>query len=407
MHPFDRPDFADDPYAVYEELRKTRPVCEVERDGGSEFLLTRYADIDTVLRSDGFSANRLLADPLTAEFASLPDDLRPERQRPSMLTVDPPHHTRLRKPLTRSFTPRRMGDLETMVDAVVRRLLDRLPRRAGFASPPPVDLVAGFAEPLPAIVIANLLGVPAQDHERFRSWTTALLRPLVVSERSDLDAFRDARAQFDAYLEAIVDDRRRSPRDDLVSDLVRAHDEDPESNADELLATCHLLLVAGAETTTNLIATGIGTLLLDRPSWDRLCEAPDEIARAVEELLRFESPFQGVARVAAEDAKLGGVAIPRGSLVSAMLGAANRDPDAFADPERLDIARDPNPHLAFGSGLHFCLGASLARLEARVALEAVLEYFPALRLVEPRLRFRRGCLLRGVSALPVTLGARA
>lgn len=399
MHPFDQPRFADDPYPVFDEMRTTRPVFEVERDGGSEFLLTRYADVDAVLRDARFSANRLLAGGLTDLFGALPEDLRPEQQTPSMLTVDPPDHTRLRKPLARSFTPRRMEELEGSIEADVQRLLDALPGRRA-----PVDLVADFAEPLPAIVIANLLGVPAQDHERFRAWSAALLRPLVRSGSRQFGPFRTARAELGAYLQAIVDDRRRAPREDLVSDLVHAEEGDGEIGADEVLATCSLLLVAGSETTTNLLATGVGTLLMHPPSWKQLGNAPGDIERAIEELLRFESPFQGVARVAVEDTELGGVEVPAGSLVSAMLGAANRDPDEFSDPAHLDIARDPNPHLAFGGGIHFCLGASLARLETRIALRALLDRFPELHLAEPRLRFRPGCLLRGVSVLPVERG---
>jgi cytochrome P450 len=292
-----------------------------------------------------------------------------------------------------------MAELEGSIETEVQRLLDAL-----AAHRAPADFVAAFAEPLPAIVIANLLGVPARDHELFRAWTAALLRPLVGSGSREFGAFRTARAELGSYLQAIVDDRRRAPRDDLVTDLVDAH-ADGEIQFDEMLATCRLLLVAGSETTTNLLATGVGTLLMHPPSWKRLCNAPGEVERAVEELLRFESPFQGVARVAAEDTELSGVAVPSGSLVSAMLGAANRDPDVFSDPAQLDIARDPNPHLAFGAGIHFCLGASLARLEARIALRALLDRFPQLRLAEPRLQFRPGCLLRGVSVLPVELGS--
>ncbi len=397
-HPFGRDAFAEDPYAVYRELRATTPVLLLEpvEAPGVECVVTRHADVERILRDgEHFSVNRLRSPLFRARLEGIDDDLHPENQNPSMLTVDPPHHTRLRKLVSKAFTPRRVAELEPRIAAITDRLLDAIDPAAGF------ELVNDLAEPLPAIVIAELLGVQAEDHERFRSWARALLRGLVGADaEAHVERFRAARDALRAYLGEVIEARRRAPRGDLITALVEAHDEKDALDARELLATCHLLLVAGHETTTHWIANGTATLLR-HGAWAGLREASeDALEHAVEELVRFESPLQMVARVATKPSELCGVTVPEGALITAVVGAANRDPEIFEAPERLDLARDPNPHLAFGLGVHFCLGASLARLEARTVFRRLLARLPALEL-DGAPRWRRSLVVRGLDALPL------
>jgi len=388
FNPFD-PAVMADPYAYYRVMRERDPV---HWNGlVRAWFLTRHADVSELLRDDRFSADRTLSE----RYVPPP----PGRGRPgrSMLVVDPPDHTRLRNLVTKAFTPRMVEQLRPRVESISSGLLDRLDGGRE------VDLIADFAYPLPVVVIAELLGVPARDRTRFQEWSAVLVRGLdPVVDAATQDAVLDARHALLDYLRGVVAERRREPADDLITGLVAAEDAGDVLSEGELLAMCNLLLVAGHETTVNLIGSGTLALLRHPDQLDRLRRDPELARTAVEELLRHTSPVQWTGRVALVKLELGGRRIARHQSVVGILGAANRDPAVFADPDRLDLGRDPNPHLAFGRGIHFCLGAPLARLEARIALPMLLRRFPGLRLAgepEPRPTWN----LRGVARLPVAV----
>jgi cytochrome P450 len=405
QHPFFTDAFERDRYAVYARLRAESPVLGIRRDGAApgsemeadEFVVTRYHDVRSLLLDSRCSVERVRADRFRSEGAALDADLRPPFERRAMLTRDPPEHTRLRGLVNRAFTPRRVEELAPRIRDLAGSLLDD-----AFALGGDLEWVSALAEPLPVIVIAELLGVPTAEHHQFRSWSVDLLRPLTTTADAEaLGRFRAARTALDARLRDVIRMRRRNAEDDLISALIAAQDEDDALNDEELLATCMLLLIAGHETTTNLLANGVATLLTERGAAESLRADPDAIGGAIEEMLRLESPIQAVARVAIEPIEIGEALVPPGALFTASLGAANRDPAIFDAPDRFDPTREPNPHLAFGHGVHFCLGAALARLEARVAIPMLLERAPDLALAEARPAFRSSALIRGLHRLPL------
>jgi cytochrome P450 len=392
FNPFD-PAVMADPYPYYRLMRERDPVHW--NSSVRTWFLTRHADVSELLRDDGgFSADRRLSE----RYVPPP----PERAWPgrSLLVLDPPDHTRLRSLVSRAFTPRMVDRLRPRIESIVADLLDRLGRLAGAGE---TDLVADFAYPLPVVVIAEMLGVPARDRARFQEWSSVLVRGLdPFVDAATQDTVLDARDALLDYLRGIVAERRAEPADDLVTGLIAAGEKGDVLSEAELLTMCNLLLVAGHETTVNLIGNGTVALLRHPDQLDRLRREPALARTAVEELLRYGSPVQWTGRVVARERELGGRRLLPHQSVVGILGAANRDPEVFADPDGLDLGRDPNPHLAFGRGIHFCLGAPLARLEAQVALPLLLERFPDLRLAgepEPRPTWN----LRGVARLPVAL----
>jgi cytochrome P450 len=265
------------------------------------------------------------------------------------------------------------------------------------------DLIGDFAGPLPAVVLAELLGIPAGDQELFRSWAMTVIETIdPVSLRVISGAGDRAREAMTDYLHGVIEERRRQPADDLISTMVRAEDSGQRLSGAELLEMCLLLAIVGIETTTNLIGNGVSALLAHPDALRRLRAAPELIKTAVEELLRYDAPVQLAGRVAVEDIALGGQTVRAGQVVGVVLGAANRDPAAFAAPDRLDLARTPNNHVAFGRGIHFCLGAPLARLEGPVAIAALVSRFPRLRPSGPAKR-RQNVHVRGFESLPVAL----
>jgi cytochrome P450 len=315
-----------------------------------------------------------------------------------MLVMDPPDHTRVRKLVNKAFTPRRVAALRDHVETLVARLLDEAGAAGRF------DLIHDFAEPLPAIVIAELLGVPPEDHRQFRQWSSQLIGAIGSTRPEQRDAAMEGGRALLAYLSDTIAARRRAPRDDLISAMIQAQEASDALSDAELLATSNLLLLAGHETTTNLIGNGTLALLREPGSWQRLAGDPALVPTAIEELLRFDGPVQATVRVALEDVPLGDHVMPEGSLVLASIGSANHDPAMFADPDRLDLARDPNPHLAFGIGTHFCMGAPLARLEAEAAFRALTQRFPGLSLVDDCPEYRPNPVLRGLMRLEVLAG---
>ena len=391
------------PYPAYAALRSTHPVLRapLPAEGAGVWLLTRHADVEHVLRSPAFSVDRRRAQVIRENAGPLPPALLQEGGLRSMLVMDPPDHTRIRKLVNKAFTPRRVAALRPRIEAIVDELLASVAEREGF------DVIHDLAAPLPAIVIAELLGVPAEDHRRFKDWSSQLVRFLGHPRPDEvMDEFRAAMETLLAYLGSIIAARRREPRDDLISAMIQAQEESDALTDAELLATANLVLVAGHETTTNLIGNGTRALLVNRGELERLRAEPGLLKSAVEELLRYDSPVQATVRVPLEAVEVDGREIPADALVIASIGAANHDPAVFERPGHLDLGRTPNPHLSFGFGAHFCLGAPLARLEAEVAFGALFERFPELELTGEKLRYRPNPILRGLEALPVRVGPR-
>ncbi|GAA5060649.1 cytochrome P450 [Thermocatellispora tengchongensis] len=389
------PAFAADPYSAYAELRERGPVHPIDfPPGTTSFLVLDYEHGRAAL-----SDPRLSKDPENAPEwyrAMLAQGDIPIGG--NMLMADAPDHTRLRRVVSRAFTPRRVESLRPRIQQITDELIDAM-RAKGSA-----DLIEDFAFPLPIVVICELLGVPAENRERFREWSRLLITPAMTPEaiarRSA--AHRESRA----YYAELVAERRAEPRDDLVSALVSAAGEDDGRLTEaELISTLGLLLIAGHETTVNLIANGTLALLRNPDQLALLRERPDLMPAAVEEFLRYDSPVErSTLRVALEDMEIAGTPIPAKSFVHVSLAAVHRDPAAFPDPDRLEIRREDNRHVAFGHGPHFCVGAPLARLEGQIAFTTLLDRLPGLALDCPpeALEWRvSGAVVRGLAALPV------
>jgi cytochrome P450 len=392
FNPMD-PAFVADPYPTYHRLRAEDPV---HHSPLGFWILTRYPDVMAMLRDP-----RLTKEPIAAFVAArFGMAVPPPGLGLSMLDRDPPDHTRLRGLVSKAFTPKALESLRPHIQKIVDDLL------ADVAGKGQMDLIEEFAYPLPVRVICEMLGVPVKDHERFKAWGLDIARGLdaimlppdsEVGQRSV--AGRRALAE---YFRELIAERRAAPRDDMLSALITAEEAGDKLNEEELLATCILLLVAGHETTVNLIGNGTLALLRHPDQLQKLREKPGLIVTAVEELLRFDGPVQRTARIPSEDVTIGGRIIPKGELVMPFIGAADRDPAQFPDPERLDITRTDNRHIAFGWGIHFCLGAPLARIEGQIAIGTLVRRLPNLRLATEAPAFRQSLTLRGLSALPVT-----
>jgi hypothetical protein len=378
-----------DPYPLYDRLRAEHPV---HRIGEGRWLLTRYEDCSAVLRNPVMSSAMR-----EAEEGAEPSLLEAYLSK-LMLFSDAPDHTRLRGLVSKAFTPRVVEELRPRIVELVDELLGRA-AEAGR-----LDVIADLGRPLPVTVIAEMLGVPSEDQDRFRSWSEALSRTVDPEMSPEVaEAAAVAGLEFIAYFSEMAGERREHPRDDLLTALVAAEDEGDRLSEDELVANLVLLLIAGHETTTNLIGNGTLALLRHPDELARFRADPGMAKSAVEELLRYDSPVHLTGRVVTEDVVVGGTAIPAGDRLTVLLAAANRDPAQFADPDRLDLTREENRHLAFSSGPHFCLGAALARLEGQVALSALVTRFPDLRLAGDELEWNPTVTLRGVRALPVEL----
>lgn len=385
------PGFLDDPYPYYHALRRFDPVHRMP-DGS--LLLTRYADVVAVYKDRRFSSDKKI------EFKpKFGDGWLYVHHTSSLVFNDPPLHTRVRRLIMGGLNPRALSALEPMLVALVDRLLDAAAARGGM------DVIEDFASAIPIQVIGDLLGVPQADRGPLRGWSLLILgalEPVLTAEQ--LAAGNKAVADFRNYLIELVADRRRNLRDldsDMLSRLIVGEADGERLTEEELLQNCIFLLNAGHETTTNLIGNGIAALLENPQELARLRADPTLIKSAVEEFLRYESSNQLGNRRAAEAVEIAGQSYPEGTLITLGIGAANRDPEEFPDPDRLDITRAPNRHLAFGSGMHACAGMTLARLEGQIAIGRLLARFPK---IERAGAFKRGgrARFRGFLSYPVT-----
>jgi cytochrome P450 len=393
--PYADPAFVADPFPFYRQLRTDGPVRHAVIAGGLEaWLVTRYEDSLAALSDPRLSSDiRDASDPRLMQ--RLPATERESMMR-NMLRSDPPDHTRLRRLVSKAFTARRVAELRPRVQAITDRLLDAIVP-TGRA-----DLVADFALPLPVTVISELLGVPLTDRHDFQRWTDDML--LQGARPPDPVKVEAAWRQMRSYVTTLLEAKRARPGDDLLSALITSRDEEHRLDEDELIAMAFLLLVAGYITTVNLIGSGIAALLAHPGQLQMLRGDPELLPGAIEEFLRYDGPVNpGIARFAREDVTIAGVTIPRGAIVLVASAIADRDPARFPDPDRLDITRQDNAHLAFGHGIHYCLGAPLARLEGQIAIATALRRLPGLTLAVPpgELRWRPGPL-RGPEHLPVT-----
>jgi len=396
-----------DPYPFFARLRESDPVCWDERY--RSWFITSYSENELAVRDVRFSSDRI-----TPVIEKERRRVNPDRELIEtleqldgwMVFRDPPEHLRLRRLVHRAFTPRMVAEMRQQVVAVTDELLDAAELDAA-ATDGTIDLLQAVAYPLPAIVIAGMLGVPPEDRDQFKEWSDDI-SALVFGGMEDPARHERARigmSQLVTYVTALVERARRDPQDDLATALVQAHDDDGALSEAEVVATCINILFGGHETTTNLIANGV-LALLQHPEQARLLrEDPGLAPVAVEEILRYDGPAKAVVRVAAEDLDLLGRRIAAGDRVFLLPAAANRDPAVFERPNELDITRHPNPHLGFGAGMHYCLGASLARLEGTVAIPRILERFPQLRLTDQPLTWKPVLLTRGLDTLPVQVAS--
>ncbi|MEU6947690.1 cytochrome P450 [Streptomyces sp. NPDC046316] len=379
-----------DPHTTYARLREAGPVHRITGpDGLPVWIVTRYRDVRQLLADPRLSLDKTHRLPGNYRGFSLPASLDA-----NLLNMDPPDHTRIRRLVTKAFTSGRVEQMRPGIQLLADQLLDAVADR-GHA-----DLVADFAAPLPITVICDLLGVPQHSRRDFRAWTDALVAP----DPENPDAAKHAVAAMLTYFPQLIADKRRTPGNDLLSDLIDVRDEGDRLTEDELTSLAFLILFAGYENTVQLIGTAV-LALLDHPEQLAALRAdPSKIEGAVEEFARFDGPaLLAIRRFPVEDLEIGGVTIPAGETVMLSLAAANRDPDRFPAPDRLDVDRRDGGHLALGHGIHYCVGAPLARLETQIAVSTLLRRFPGLKPAVPceELRWRPSMRARGLVALPV------
>ncbi len=382
------------PYPTYAKLRTQDPVHW--NFLSHSWVFSRYRDIDAILRDHSRFSN----DSRNRQGISQAQAASSNPSGPSLLFLDPPDHTRLRALVQQAFTPRALEALTPRIRQIAAHLLDRLAERTAF------EVMEALARPLPMIVMAELLGVPTRDLAQFQMWSrqrARVIEPLMTAREQQLAT--QAAYELDAYFLGLLEQRRVEPQDDLISALVAAEAAGDQLSHDELLVMLRLLLIAGNETTTNLIGNGLLALLRHPEQLQMLRSDPRRIAGAVDELLRYDSPVQVIARTALQDMEFDGRPVRKGQGIVLLLGSANRDPEVFVQPDRLDITRHGPNLLTFGRGIHHCLGAPLSRLEARIVFETLLERFAEMHLLTADPPFRDNVVLRGLEALPIATTA--
>ncbi|CAN5831870.1 cytochrome P450 [soil metagenome] len=384
------PEAMPDPYPIYRRLRKEAPILKHD----NTWTLSRHRDVAALLPDKRMSAVR-------GQLEGLPDEERAKCQalidvnRDMILFLDPADHTRLRSLVAQAFSARRIEGLRAHIVELVDQLLEDVEPGE------PWDLIDVLANPLPGLAIAELVGVPTSEQEKFTHWANeygAWLGSFGPDEELRYRA-NAAAIELSSYLRDLVKERRKQPQDDLLTGLIQAEDEGNQLNEQEMISTVFLLLFAGNETTTNLIGNGILTLLRHPEELERLRENPNLMRTAIEELLRFDGPVQLTTRFAAEPIDLDGYRIEAGDHIEFVLGAANRDPEEFEDPDRLDLGRRPNRHIGFGHGIHFCLGAPLARAQGQIAITTLINCYPTLVLADELIEWRHNPILRGLKGL--------
>jgi cytochrome P450 len=390
-YPLD-PSFIANPYPTYKELRERDPYHPSPLT--KALVVSKYDDVDAVLRNyKVFSNNR---GPVgTRNRRNIGERIENELQ-PSMLSLDPPDHTRLRGLVSRAFTPRQVAKMEDHIRQTAQNLLDEVEGQNEF------DLMANLASLLPTVVIAEMIGVPTKDRQQFKVWSDRFARVLEPNLTQDelSNVFGTAKL-FDEYFRGIVAEHREHPGDDLVSRLIEAEEEGDKLSEEEMIVTLRLLLVAGNETTTNLIGNGLKALLEHPEQLELLRQRPELIDNAIEELLRFDSPVQVDGRTTLDEFQMDRHTLKPGRPVSLLIGGANRDPEEFSDPEILDITREDAGNISFGRGIHHCLGAPLARLEGKIAFEALLERFGNIQFGTRTPEYKQNIVLRGLKHLDI------
>lgn len=389
------------PFPAFRRLQDDDPVHWSAALNG--WIVTRYADAIRVLTNPAFSADRI-----TPFQKHLSEGERGEVDRLVRgLSLwaefnDPPRHTRLRALINKAFTPKAVERMAPRIQSVVDELID------GFAHKSQVDLIADFAYPLPAMVIASMIGVANPDLEKFKKWSDDLATFVggAIGSRDKRARAQRGIGELTDFFASLLQERRHTPSDDILSGLIAAEERGDALSEEEIVATCVMLLFAGHETTTNLIGNGMLSLARHTEQRNRLIENPELIGSAIEECLRFDGPVQAMGRIAKEDIQLGQNTIRAGDRLFAMLNAANRDPRQFAAPDAFDIRRKDNRHIAFGAGIHYCVGAPLARLEGRIAIATLLRRMPEIAFDESRIEWQPALVLRGVKALPVLVPVR-
>ena len=381
------PDFQSHLYSVYAELRRG-PVRQVEP--GAMWVISRYEDVLAALKDPRFSSAGL------ARMAE-PPYLGPNPFSSAMVTMDPPRHTRMRALVSRAFGPAGMARLDSLVRRVCQELTQELVHRRE------VEFVEDFAVPLPREVIGHMLGLEREVFPQFKRWSTALAMVTAAHTPELQEEVRSGLKEMEVYLREVIASRRQQPREDMVSDLIRAELEGRTLSDEEILSFLFLLLPAGLETTTNLLSSTMICLARHPQELERMRAQPDSIPRVIEEVLRYESPVHPLFRITTAEVELGGARLPAGAMVSILVGSANRDEARFPNADRFQPDRPKETHLAFGHGTHFCLGAQLSRMEAKLALEALLPRIQGIRMREPEVRWMPGFVVRGAQVLPLEL----
>jgi pimeloyl-[acyl-carrier protein] synthase len=392
------PEKLENPYPYYARLRENAPVW-FSKEGGY-WLISRYEEVNAILRDIHYSKRMTNAKGVDKIIARLMDPrlmgMMKSRQN-SMLAQDPPDHTRLRGLVNKAFTPKMVEGLRPHIESIAKELIDNVANKGKM------DLIADFAFPLPVTVISEMLGIPTSDRDKIKEWS----RP--IAESFDIDSSKeamlkakDASEAFTNYLKPLVAERRKNPKEDLISGLIAAEEEGNKLTEQELFANLVLILLAGHETTVNLIGNGMVALLRHPDQLQKLKENPSLIGTAVDEVLRYDSSVQLARRVVMEDVQVHGQTLKKGDMCTLMIGSANHDPAVFPDPEKFDITRTDSKYLSFGAGIHHCLGSSLAKAEGEIAISMLTSRLPNMKLATDKLQHRHPAALRGFIEIPVT-----